>query len=277
MRKNLRSLAKRAFYALVPKRSQPNMRVLWQSCIGFPLIIRGFLRGRKLEVSETAAASASSPLVTSVADSQNPLETYFDAHTEGRGIWKWKHYFEIYHRHFCKFIGQEVRILEVGVYSGGSLEMWRHYFGPKCIVYGVDIEEACKAYEDDSIKIHIGDQEDRSFWKQFKMDVPAIDIIVDDGGHMAHQQIVTLEEMFPHLRPGGVYLCEDVCGKFNPFHAYVDGLTRNLHTGANLPTSFQRIVHSVHLYPFVIVLERLMTPVSEFVAPKQGTLWQPFL
>src|SRR5262245_54320107 len=75
----------------------------------------------------------------------NPLEEYFDSHTQGACIRKWRHYFEIYHRHFRKFVGQNVHVLEIGIYSGGSLEMWRSYFGPQARIYGVDIEEACRA------------------------------------------------------------------------------------------------------------------------------------
>lgn len=217
----------------------------------------------------------------------NALEAYFDSHTEGLGILKWKHYFNIYHRHFSKFIGQKVHILEVGVASGGSLEMWKNYFGSNCQIYGVDIEEACKAYEDDSIKIFIGDQTDRNFWKQFKREVPTLDIVIDDGGHEPHQQIATLEELLPHLRPGGVYLCEDIHGTFNNFHTYITGLTHNLNalqefgykpikSGSGLAsfsTYFQDAIQSFHLYPFVVVIERSETSVSEFVAPLQGTKW----
>lgn len=66
------------------------------------------------------------------------------------------------------------------MYSGGSLDMWRQYFGPKCMVYGVDIEEACKVYENEPVKILIVDQGDRNFWKSMKQTIPAIDIIIGD-------------------------------------------------------------------------------------------------
>lgn len=92
----------------------------------------------------------------------NPLLSYFNSHREGPGIWKWMHYFDIYQRHFSKFVGREVHVLEVGIYSGGSLPMWKEYFGKGCRVYGVDIEEACTAYKDDKIEVFIGDQADRS-------------------------------------------------------------------------------------------------------------------
>lgn len=270
------SAKRRILHALVPEHYRPLVRALWNAFIGTLFISRGFLTGRKIEPS-ASAASAQSPLAATSNGSQNPLEEYFFSHTEGRGIWKWKHYFKIYHQHFSKFIGQEVRILEVGIYSGGSLEMWKQYFGPKCVVYGIDIEKACKAYEEDGVKIYIGDQADRSFWRRFKAEVEGIDILVDDGGHIAYQQIATFEEMFPHLRPGGVYLCEDVLGAFNPFHSYVLGLTHNLNAYSDPPNPLQRIVNSVHLYPFVTVVERSLAPVKELIAPRKGTQWQPFL
>lgn len=98
----------------------------------------------------------------------NPLKEWFQSHREGPGVWKWMHYFEIYHRYFRKFVGKEVHVMEIGVYSGGSLRMWKDYFGPGCRVYGVDIEPACEAYRDDRTEIFIGDQSDPVFWSNLK-------------------------------------------------------------------------------------------------------------
>ena len=158
----------------------------------------------------------------------NPLQEFFDNRKQGPGIWKWNHYFDIYDRHFRRFRGQEVHVLEIGIYSGGSLEMWCDYFGPKARIYGVDIEFACRAYENDNVKIFIGDQADRMFWREFRRKVPALDIVIDDGGHHPKQQIVSLEELLPFLRPGGVYFCEDVHGGFNRFASYIHGLGHRL-------------------------------------------------
>ena len=218
------------------------------------------------------------------------LFSYFNAHRKGPGIWKWLHYFEIYERHFSKFIGREVHILEVGIYSGGSLGMWREYFGKDCRVYGVDIEDACKVYKNETTEIFIGDQADRSFWAKVRAAAPRIDILIDDGGHTPEQQRITLEEMLPHLRPGGVYLCEDVLGISNPFAAFTHGLAQGLNsattpsplppgtTGASFSTTkFQASIHSVHLYPWVAVVEKREQPLDNFISPKHGTQWQPFL
>lgn len=222
--------------------------------------------------------------ICNLADT-NPLEDYFNSHTTGRGIWKWAHYLDIYHRHFQRFIGKQVHILEVGVYSGGSLDMWKEYFGPKCQVYGIDIREECKALETESIKIFIGDQANRDFWTRFRKEVPVLDILIDDGGHLLEQQIVTLEEMLPHLRPGGVYVCEDIHGDFNRFGAYVRGLAANLDRFAQRigpgqgkellsdTASFQADIHSIHTYPYVAVIEKRCTPIRQFQGPCHGSEW----
>lgn len=219
-----------------------------------------------------------------VPDTPNPLKDFFSAHKKGKGIWKWEHYFEIYHRHFSKFVGREANVLEIGIYSGGSLEMWRHYFGSKCHIYGVDIAAACKCYEDEHTSIFVGDQADRGFWKEFKEKVAAVDVVIDDGGHEPEQQIVTLEEMLPHLRPGGVYLCEDITGMYNAFSAFVQGLQWSLNDsgGSNgeegvRTNGFQSRIGSIHSYPYVTVIEKCDVPVHRLIAQKHGTEWQPFL
>lgn len=221
-----------------------------------------------------------------------PLKVYFETHKEGHGIWKWNHYFEVYERHFSRFRGRAVHVLEVGIYSGGSLEMWSSYFGPRAQIYGVDIQSACKAYERDSIRVFIGDQADRNFWKQFKQEVQTLDIVIDDGGHQPEQQIVTLEELLPFLRSGGVYLCEDVVGDFNKFASYVHGLAQNLNAvktqddigtldtrGAFTfkSTPLQSAVHSIHLYPYLTVIERRNVPLFDLSSSKRGSQWAPFL
>lgn len=213
----------------------------------------------------------------------NPLRDFVKARVEGHGVWKWDHYHDIYHRHLQRFIGREVHVVEVGVYSGGSLDMWRSYFGEGCRIYGVDIEDACHAYEDERTQIFIGDQADRGFWRDVRSRVPRIDVLIDDGGHEREQQTVTLEEMLPHLSPGGVFLCEDVFGEQQGFNDFVHGLVNSLcrmgpYTSQGVaPSAFQADVASVHTYPFVTVVEKNPEPVDRFFAEKHGTLWQPFL
>lgn len=96
---------------------------------------------------------------------------------------------------------------------------------------------------------------------------------------------MTLEEMLPHLRPGGVYICEDIHGGGNRFASFALSLSANLNAFvsdphqeslAAVPTRFQAI-GSVHVYPFALVIEKTEHAVDAFEAPKRGAGWQPFL
>ena len=118
----------------------------------------------------------------------NDLEQYFTDNT-GRLIHKWKHHFDIYDRHFSRFRGTDVHIVEFGVSHGGSLQMWKQYFGPKANIYGIDINPDCMKLEDEQINIFIGDQEDRRFLRSLTERIPKIDIVIDDAGHSMKGQI----------------------------------------------------------------------------------------
>lgn len=248
---------------------------IWSGLRLYQRIVRGregFQFGSKFSPRATDVRPDTSP------ESPNPLEVYFDSHHEGPGIWKWRHYFEVYHRYFSKFIGTDVRMVEIGIYSGGSLGMWKEYFGPKGRIYGVDIEEACRVYEDEVTRVFIGDQADPSFWQEFLSEVPYVDAVVDDGGHRPDQQVGAFEALFPHVRPGGVYICEDVGGLHNPFVAYMNGLSRNLYRPAARGVSpFQSSVDAVHYYPGMVVITKRDVPRTGFPDEKHGTEWQPFL
>jgi len=251
-----------------------------------PESIRGRAFGKLYRHLQKRTNNSSHINITSSPISINPLTRFFDNHAVGRGIWKWDHYFDIYHTHFSKFVGKRINILEIGVYSGGSLEMWREYFGDKCRVYGVDIAEICKAYNNEHTEIFIGDQAERRFWRDFTAKVPQIDILLDDGGHTYNQQIVTLEEMLPHINPGGVYVCEDIHGTNNGFNSYCQGLIKNLNemtpfdpeVGAKAgmqPNLLQAWIEGIYFYPFMTVIAKAERPIEKLIAPRRGTLWQP--
>jgi hypothetical protein len=248
--------------------------------------VRGSIMARQWGTRTNGRVLESGAALGHEEDNTNPLEAYFDGIKEGAGVLKWRHYFEPYHRHLRKFIGRKVTVVEVGVYSGGSMPMWRQYFGEGCHVHGIDIKEECKAHENSHTTIHVGDQGSRGFWQRFREEVPSVDVLIDDGSHLAEHQIVTLEEILQHLRPGGVYICEDVHGIGNPFAAYAHSLADELnatvawdyqdHGISCTPTPFQTVVHSVHLYPFVVVIEKRESPLKAFSCPKHGTKWIPW-
>lgn len=228
---------------------------------------------------------ADAPEATPTGDPKNDLEKYFRENT-GRLIHKWHHYFEVYHRHFERFRGTDVHVVEFGVYQGGSLRMWRNYFGPKARIFGVDINPNCKTLEEPGTEIHIGDQEDRGFLRSLRDAVPRIDILIDDGGHTMEQQIITFEEMFPAIDDHGVYLCEDLhtsywrefgggykrAGTFIEFSKQLIDAINAWHSRQprRLRVSdFTRSAHSLHYYDGMLVIEK--RPMRQPTDSKTGT------
>jgi len=202
----------------------------------------------------------------------NDLEKYFKENTGGV-IHKWNHYLEVYDRYFSKFRGREVHIVEFGVSQGGSLQMWKHYFGEKAKIYGVDINPQCKRLEEDRIRIFIGDQGNRSFLKSVLEQIPRIDILIDDGGHSMQQQINTFEIFFPAIDSSGIYLCEDMHTSYWPKYGggykregtFIE-FTKDFIDHINAWHSeekdifdindFTRSVYSLHYYDSMIVIEK---------------------
>lgn len=142
-------------------------------------------------------------------------ELFYDA--PHRICQKWEGYFPIYERHFSRFRSiSDMRMLEIGVSQGGSLDLWRRYFGHQAIVVGIDIEESCRRFEAGRTFVRIGSQEDPAFLKSVVAEFGPFDIILDDGGHTMRQQIVSFETLYPGLSPRGVYLCEDCHTSYHP-------------------------------------------------------------
>lgn len=206
------------------------------------------------------------------ASSGNPLRDFFDRH-QGRLMTKWAHYFDIYHRHFARFRGTACTVVEIGIYHGGSLEMWRDYFGPKARLIGVDIEERARALAAPGTDILIGDQEDPAFLQQIIDHAGTIDIVIDDGGHTMAQQITTLLQLYPAVQANGVFLVEDLhtsywtdygggyrepisfiefakslVDKINAWHS------RDPHSFR--PDGFTRSTDGLHFYDSMLVLEK---------------------
>ncbi len=171
----------------------------------------------------------------------------FCMNKEHTPIDKWLHYYRIYDRYFSAYRGTDVVFLEIGVCKGGSLQMWKQYFGDKATIIGVDIDEMCKVYEGGNAKVEIGSQEDPKFWEYIKNKYPRIDILLDDGGHTMNQQIVTFECMFPFISDGGIYMCEDT------HTSYMEGFGAE-YGGKNFIEYSKKFIDDMHAY-FSQVLE----------------------
>lgn len=205
----------------------------------------------------------------------NDLEKYFRKNND-RLIHKWIHYFDVYDRHFSRFRDKEIIILEIGLFQGGSLQMWKDYFGNKAKIYGIDINPECKVFEDEQVTVLIGSQSDRNFLKEVREKIPQVDILIDDGGHTMQQQIVTFEELFSHVKADGVYLCEDLHtsywltfgGGYQRRGTYIE-YSKNFidylnayHSEQNSlqVSDFTKSVDSLHYYDSILVIEKRKRP-----------------
>lgn len=209
------------------------------------------LAASRIESLNIQGAVDFDPWASSLIDSSNEwvaeggdFASFFNNRKQGHGIHKWVQYFPAYHRHFKQFIGKEVHIVEIGIQSGGSMDMWKAVFGPRAHVYGVDINHKTTLYEDKQTKVYIGDQANHSFWAELKKQVPRVDILIDDGGHTVNQMLVTMSEMLPHVSSNGVYMTEDIHGEWNDFWKQMPYDMLDKHAG------------SVHVYPYLFVAEK---------------------
>jgi len=133
---------------------------------------------------------------------------------DSRIAYKVVHYFELYQRHFERFQGTPVRMLEIGVFYGGSLEIWRKYFGPQATIFGIDIDPECAGRFDPPNAVRIGSQADREFLRAVAGEMGGLDIVLDDGSHVASHQRASFDVLWPLLSDGGLYVIEDMCTSY---------------------------------------------------------------
>lgn len=123
---------------------------------------------------------------------------------------KWVHYLPIYENHFKRFVNQSVTFYEIGVWNGGSAQMWKRYLGPFANIIGIDIDANCIFCEEEQINIEIGDQSDTAFLQSIVDKYGAPDIVLDDGSHIQHHVTATFDFLYPHVTKNGVYMVEDL-------------------------------------------------------------------
>ncbi len=129
---------------------------------------------------------------------------------------KYNTYFSVYEHIFKKYVGKNIIFVEVGVLNGGSLFMWREFFGPQARIIGIDLNPAALKWNDHGFEIYIGSQSDSDFWQTFYSKVGPIDILLDDGGHTNRQQVITTAESIPYINDGGILVVEDVHSSYMP-------------------------------------------------------------
>jgi hypothetical protein len=189
-------------------------------------------------------------------------------------------YLDIYDKHFFNIRNEVEVVVEIGVLNGKSLLMWQEYF-PNAIIYGIDIDPRCKEYENDRIKILIGDQNDKKFLNYVKDTIGEYDILIDDGSHINTHQILTFNVLYDSLSRGGYYVIEDLrmsygevinnidLRKYWPGMAYnnINDPLKNDRTDFNnfLESKIKELdfhkntcnLLAIHNYPMIVIFENL--------------------
>ncbi len=190
---------------------------------------------------------------------------------DGKTVFKWTHYLPIYERHFSRFVNRPLTILEIGCLHGGSLQMWKKYFGPHATIVAIDIDASAKAHEEDQISIRIGDQSDQNFLLNLVEEFGEFDIIIDDGSHICEHQIQSFKVLYPYVKENGIYAVEDLHTNYWPEYSgglkkestFIE-LSKNLidelnayHTrGAVEVNEFTNSTYSINFYDSMIFFEK---------------------
>jgi hypothetical protein len=182
---------------------------------------------------------------------------------------KWSNYYEIYENIFQKFVNKKIKNVEIGIGDGGSLFMWRKFFGKKAKIIGIELNPEAKKLEKYGFKIFNGDQSNPNFWKNFYKKIGKIDILIDDGGHTNLQQITTLMESLKNIKDGGMIVVEDTHTSFmknsgfrNPskysFINFSRALIENIHRRNPMLKKemnfFSEKIYSLSFYDSIIVV-----------------------
>lgn len=200
---------------------------------------------------------------------QNKLkEIFFNSEIS---IDKWENYFEIYEMYLNKFRGNNPKFLEIGVQHGGSIKMWDEYF-ENGEINGLDINPDCKSFENENINIYIGSQNDRKFLRHLANNLNRLDIVLDDGGHTMNQQINSFEILFPILKEGGIYICEDIESSYQNMYGggpkrrgtfiefcknMIDILNANhSHYFTLKPSDLSKQIEYIHFYNNVVIIKK---------------------
>lgn len=180
----------------------------------------------------TAAQRLSRPidLVRALTDPRDELTMLADRYGSDKGTISTGHrYTRIYSELFRPLRDRPIRLLELGLLGYGrrwdddslrdsglarghdapSLRMWADYF-TDAEVFGVDFNDF-SAVQIEGCTILRGDvsrQDDLQ--RLLGMIGGNLDIVIDDASHASHHQQAALGALFPALKPGGLYIVEDL-------------------------------------------------------------------
>lgn len=190
----------------------------------------------------------------------------------GQPLHKWTHYFPIYDQWLAPRQNTPELFMEIGVWHGGSMRMWRNHFSARTHIIGIDISPDCKRFEEPGIDIRIGDQHDVGFLQSILDEFGCPTIILDDGSHHMKDIQATFDFFYPKMSENALYMVEDLHTAYWPayggglrapksfieFSKHCVDLLNASHSGGNLDPSdvFTRGTHGIHFYDSLVIFER---------------------
>ncbi|MET7338327.1 class I SAM-dependent methyltransferase [Nonomuraea sp. NPDC005650] len=198
--------------------------------------------------------------------------------TFGSDKWGGVHWYTPhYERHFAPLRDAPVHLLEIGIggyddprAGGGSLRMWQRYFR-RGLIYGLDVHD--KRLDEPRVRTIRGDQSDSAFLDRLGSGLGGLDIVIDDGSHVNGHVLTSFAALFPHVRPGGWYVIEDLQTSYWPSYgggpsapgttmgllrSLIDGLHHKEydHGPGHEPSYTDAHVTGVHLYHNIAFIEK---------------------
>ena len=185
----------------------------------FPFVRRMFAYRKPRHVRNVLNPNFFTPVSLTPADEFREVKanTLYRIWTQIPGAHKWMHYFSTYQSVVSHFDERPIRMLEIGIYKGGSLRMWRDYLRAESVIVGIDIDPSCQKFErqEENVFVRIGDQSNQNFLNEVVREFGPFDFILDDGSHVCSHMIASFNYLFLcGLKDGGVYLAEDTHSNF---------------------------------------------------------------
>jgi hypothetical protein len=151
------------------------------------------------------------------------------------------------------------------------MDMWRWYFGPDAMLFGIDIDPKCAEFDGQSGQIRIGSQDDPDFLRSVVREMGGLDIVIDDGSHDSIHIRKSLDTLFPDLSDDGVYFIEDLHAAY--WHSYsggyrartsfleaakemIDDMHHWYHDNGLTVASTAGCVGGIHIHDSIVVLEK---------------------
>ena len=146
------------------------------------------------------------------------LQELYQKHT-GKVSDKWSIYISQYDDKLNRYQNLPIKLFEVGILNGGSLEIFSKYFSKAELILGCDIDPNCKKlkYDNKKIKVIIGDVNEEKTKSEI-VKHSNFDIIIDDGSHNSKDIVRTFCNYFNYLKDGGLFIIEDLHCSYRSQH-----------------------------------------------------------